>query len=107
MAFFVGQLGFEVRMEAELPMGRWVVVAPAGGETAITLVTWFETMEPGSAKGLVLETDDPDAEHARLQDHGLDVTPLEDAPWGRFFSVADPDGNGIVVQRTNPAAPDP
>ena len=59
--FYVDVLGFE--LVSDNPMGpdqRWVQVAPRGGQTSITLVTWFPTMPPGSVKGIVLETDDLD-----------------------------------------------
>ena len=58
-AFYVDVLGFD--LVRDNPMGpdqRWVEVAPRGAATSMTLVTWFETMPPGSLRGLVLETDD-------------------------------------------------
>ena len=65
--FYVDTLGFE--LIADNPMGpgqRWVQVGPKGAATSITLVTWFESMPAGSLTGLVLETDDLDAEVAAL-----------------------------------------
>ncbi len=46
--------------------------------------------------------DDPDAEHARLLQAGVEVlAPPTDRPWGeRTLHVADPDGN--VVELTRP-----
>jgi lactoylglutathione lyase len=46
--------------------------------------------------------DDPDAEHERLRDAGVEVVaPPTDRPWGeRTLHVADPDGN--VVELTRP-----
>jgi catechol 2,3-dioxygenase-like lactoylglutathione lyase family enzyme len=47
MKFYVGALGFEVRRdEAFGPGMRWVEVAPEGGATSLTLVTWFEDSMP-------------------------------------------------------------
>lgn len=57
--FYVNTLGFD--LVADTPMGpdqRWVQVRPKGSQTSLTLVTWFDTMPPGSLKGLVIETDD-------------------------------------------------
>ena len=97
--FFRDVLGFEVRRDN--PMGpdqRWIEVAPAGADTSLTLVTWFESMPPGSVSGLVLETADIDDEHHQLQSRGLEIGDVESAPWGRFATFRDPDGNGFVLQ---------
>jgi len=98
--FYTGVLGFTVVGDAPFGEGqRWIQLAPASGETSITLVTWFPNMKPGGITGLVLETDDVEADHAALQSRGLDISPLENAPWGRFATFSDPDGNGWVLQQ--------
>jgi catechol 2,3-dioxygenase-like lactoylglutathione lyase family enzyme len=100
--FYVGNLGFELVTDTVMGPGqRWVQVRPSGGETSITLVTWFDTMPAGSAKGTVVETDDLDADVAAIRSRGVDIAGgIQDAPWGRFVSFDDPDGNGIVLQAT-------
>jgi catechol 2,3-dioxygenase-like lactoylglutathione lyase family enzyme len=103
--FYVDVLG--MTLVRDNPMGadqRWVEVAPKGADTSITLVTWFPTMPPGSLKGLVLETDDLDSDLARLTGLGVPVEGVQDAPWGRFVTFHDPDGNGIVLQASAPTA---
>ena len=104
--FYVSTLGFD--LVRDNPMGpdqRWVQVAPKGARTSITLVTWFPTMPPGSAKGLVLETDDLDADYAGLIARGVEIPDgIQEQPWGRFVTFVDPDGNGIVLQATSAAA---
>ena len=80
-------------------------VRPAGAETAITLVTWFDSMPAGSLTGLVLETDDVEGELQRLQTLGVPVEGgLQQAPWGRYLQIQDPDGNGLILQETAPGA---
>ncbi|WBB67505.1 VOC family protein [Micromonospora sp. WMMD812] len=101
--FYVDVLGFD--LQADNPMGpdqRWVQVGPKGAATALTLVTWFPTMLPGSLKGLVLETDDLEADVAALGARGVVFADggIQDAPWGRYATFDDPDGNGIVLQAT-------
>lgn len=100
--FYVDVLGFE--LVRDNPMGgetRWVQVAPPGAQTAITLVTWFETMPPGSMKGTVLETDDLEADVQHLRSRGVPVEgDIQEQPWGRFVTFDDPDGNGIVLQES-------
>jgi predicted enzyme related to lactoylglutathione lyase len=103
-AFYIDVLGFRLVRENHMgPAQRWVQVAPQGGQTSVTLVTWFETMPPGSLKGLVLETDDVDGDAAAIAERGGEVSEISDMPWGRYFTVHDPDGNGIVIQRTTMA----
>lgn len=104
--FYVNVLGFDLLRDN--PMGpdqRWVEVGPKGAHTSITLVTWFPTMTPGSARGLVLESDDLDADVAALTARGVAVPDgIQEQPWGRFVTFSDPDGNGIVLQATSPNA---
>jgi catechol 2,3-dioxygenase-like lactoylglutathione lyase family enzyme len=100
--FYISVLGFELVSDAVLSPGRrWIMVRPRGAQTAITLVTWFPSMEPGSVRGIVIETDDLEAMIAELNERALTTSPIEDAPWGRFVQFADPDGNGFVLQQSS------
>ncbi|HZE31356.1 MAG TPA: VOC family protein [Actinoallomurus sp.] len=101
--FYVNTLGFE--LVADTPMGpgqRWVQVRPKGAQSSITLVTSFDTMPPGSLKGLVIETDDlqGDVEALGARGMGIGGEDVQDAPWGRFVTFEDPDGNGLILQAT-------
>ncbi len=102
--FYLNTLGFE--LVADTPMGpgmRWVQVRPQHGQASITLVNWFDTMPAGSVKGTVLETTDLDGDVAELQARGVRIDgDIQAAPWGRFVTFADPDGNGLVLQASTP-----
>jgi catechol 2,3-dioxygenase-like lactoylglutathione lyase family enzyme len=102
--FYVNTLGFE--LVADTPMGpgmRWVQVRPRHGQASITLVNWFEIMPAGSVKGTVLETSDLDGDVAELQARGVRIDGgIQQAPWGRFVTFDDPDGNGLVLQASTP-----
>jgi catechol 2,3-dioxygenase-like lactoylglutathione lyase family enzyme len=104
--FSVDVLGMELIDDQPMRPGRrWVRVKPRGAETAITLVTWFDSMPAGSLTGLVLETDDVDGELLRLRSLGVPIDGgLQEAPWGRYFQVRDPDGNGLILQETEPGS---
>ena len=103
--FYTDMLGFStVRDNPMGPDQRWVQVGPPGAETSVTLVTWFPAMRPGSITGLVLETDDVAADHARLRSRGVVISDLAEVPWGRHATFTDPDGNGWVLQQTAPGA---
>ena len=99
-AFYADTLGFTVlRDEPMGPAMRWVHLAPPGGGTEVTLVSWFPAMPPGSLQGLMLTTDELDDEHARLSARGVALTPIEAQPWGRFTMFSDPDGNGLILRQ--------
>ncbi len=101
-AFYLEELGFELVMDSQFGPGlRWVMLRPPGGGTAITLTTWFDTMPPGSLQGSVLSVPDIEAAAGEFRERGL-LEPdeeIESAPWGRWVTVEDPDGNGWVVQQ--------
>jgi catechol 2,3-dioxygenase-like lactoylglutathione lyase family enzyme len=100
-AFYAEKLGFGVRADNLFGQLRWVQLQPPGGGTSITLVTWFPTMPPGSLRGLVIECDDIQETAAELSRRGVTLNEdIQDAPWGKFTSVDDPDGNGWVIQQT-------
>ena len=98
--FYSETLGFDVIRDD--PMGpdrRWIQLMPKGAETSITLVSWFERMPPGVLQGMVLDTDDIDVTHGELKQRGLDISEIDNAPWGRYATFSDPDGNGWIVQQ--------
>jgi catechol 2,3-dioxygenase-like lactoylglutathione lyase family enzyme len=99
-SFYTETLGFELLADSPFGEGqRWIQVGPKGTATSITLVTWFETMPAGSTKGIVLECDDLDGTYRELAARGVQFDgPVQDAPWGRFATFDDPDGNGWVLQ---------
>jgi catechol 2,3-dioxygenase-like lactoylglutathione lyase family enzyme len=100
-SFYVETLGFELVTEADMgPAMRWVRVGPVGAATSLTLVTWFPTMPAGTLKGTVLETGSLERMIASLRKKGVPIGEIETAPWGRFVTFEDPDGNGIVLQET-------
>jgi catechol 2,3-dioxygenase-like lactoylglutathione lyase family enzyme len=100
--FYVDMLGFELLGDTAMgPDQRWVQVRPPDGETSITLVTWFGTMAPGSTQGTVIETDDLDGDVEALRAKGVVIDgDIQHAPWGRFVTLDDPDGNGMILQET-------
>ena len=99
--FYVDVLGFEVVRDSPFTAdARWIELAPAPGSAAVALVTWFASAPPGSLQGTVLRCGDIDADHARLQAQGVGFSgPIQAAPWGRYATFSDPDGNGWVLQQ--------
>lgn len=103
--FYQDKLGFEVVLDNPFGEGRrWVMLRPAGGGAAITLVTWFTEMAPGMVQGTVLAVPDLEAAVADMARRGVAIDPaaIEEAPWGRWVTIEDPDGNSWVVQEDRP-----
>ena len=104
-SFYAEKLGFSAEVDSSFGEGmRWVMLRPPGSGTAITLVTWFDTMPAGSLKGSVLSCDDLDKTLADLAARGVGFNEdeVQEAPWGRWKTFDDPDGNGWVLQQDNP-----
>jgi len=96
---FYLRLGFDLLAEDQMKEDtKWIQMGLPGGQTTITLVTWFKKMPAGSMQGLVLVTDDIVSDFANYKAQGLPVSELMETPNGRFFNLKDPDGNGISVQ---------
>lgn len=101
--FYVGELGFEKRLDAELGDGaRWLEVAPPGASTTIALVAANGGVPEVtlSETGIRLSTGDAESDHADLQAAGVEVDADiiymgEGVP--PMFLLRDPDGNRFVV----------
>jgi uncharacterized glyoxalase superfamily protein PhnB len=52
--------------------------------------------------GLQLVVDSAEQAHAQLSGRGVEVSPVQDFPWGRFVFFSDPDGNRWSVQELPP-----
>lgn len=104
--FYVDKLGFAVQVDSTFGESmRWVMLRPPGSGTSITLVTWFDTMPPGSLKGSVLTCDELEKTLAELSARGVTFAEdeIQEAPWGRWKTFDDPDGNSWVLQQSDPA----
>ena len=98
--FYRDVLGFMlIREEPMGPEMTWIQLALPGQNVTIALVTWFEQMKPGGLQGVMVNTDDIDAEHALLRSRGLQIGQIEQQPWGRYALFSDPDGNGWILRQ--------
>jgi predicted enzyme related to lactoylglutathione lyase len=97
--FYTEQAGFNAdhdhKVSDEL---RFVQLTPPGSACSIALGTGLTDAPPGSVTGLQLVVSDIEAARAQLVKGGVEVSEVQDFPWGRFVFFADPDGNGWAVQ---------
>ena len=98
--FYAGRLGWSVDTDfAPSPEFRVVQLTPPGSACSISIGEGITDMEPGSLQGLQLVVDDIEAARTELSGRGVEVSEVQDFPWGRFVFFSDPDGNGWAVQQ--------
>jgi catechol 2,3-dioxygenase-like lactoylglutathione lyase family enzyme len=99
--FYVERLGLAVIADVDGgPHGRWLQVGPTGSATSLALTP---AADAGRLGGLVLQTDDIEADVATLTERGIRFEHgIEDMPWARAARFTDQDGNQLALQ-TAPA----
>lgn len=99
-AFYTEQVGFVADHDHRVDQNiRFVQCTPPGSACSIAFGQGVAETEPGSLQGLQLVVDDADAAHAELAARGVEVSDVQEFPWGRFVFFSDPDGNGWAVQQ--------
>jgi len=98
-AFYVDQAGFNADHDHTVDENlRFVQLTPPGSACSIAIGQGVTDSQPGSMKGLQLVVESADAAHAELSGRGVEVSDIQDFPWGRFVFFSDPDGNAWAVQ---------
>ena len=98
--FYVEKAGFNADEDHELSDElRFVQLTPPGSACSISIGKGLTQMAPGSLEGLQLVVSDIEEAHADLAGRGVEVSEVQDFPWGRFVFFADPDGNRWAVQQ--------
>jgi len=98
-AFYVDQVGFNADHDHVVSDEmRFVQLTPPGSACSIALGQGITEAEPGSVRGLQMVVADIEAAHRELAGRGVDVSDVQDFPWGRFVFFSDPDGNRWAVQ---------
>ena len=99
-AFYTDQAGFNADHDHAVSDDlRFVQLTPPGSACSIAIGKGVSQMEPGSLQGLQVVVDDIETARAELAGRGVDVSEIQDFPWGRFVFFSDPDGNGWAVQQ--------
>jgi catechol 2,3-dioxygenase-like lactoylglutathione lyase family enzyme len=102
--FYVDQVGFSVEQDIQVDeRHRFVELMPPGSPCSIALTTGYVDSKPGSLKGVQLNVDDANEVHTFLRNRGVDVSEIQDYPWGRFCFFYDPDGNGWSIHGPAPS----
>ena len=98
--FYAEKVGFNAdhdhRISDEV---RFVQLTPPGSACSIALGTGVSQAKPGSVQGMQMVVPDIQAARAELVGRGVEVSEVQEFPWGSFVFFSDPDGNGWAVQQ--------
>jgi predicted enzyme related to lactoylglutathione lyase len=98
--FYVERAGFNADHDHTVSDEiRFVQLTPPGSACSIAIGKGISQKEPGSVEGLQVVVDDIEEARATLAAGGVEVSDVQDFPWGRFVHFTDPDGNGWAVQQ--------
>ena len=81
---------------------RFVQLTPPGSACSIALGKGLIDAPAGSVKGMQMVVSDIHAAHAELAGRDVEVSDVQEFPWGSFVFFSDPDGNGWAVQQIQP-----
>ena len=102
-AFYVEKVGFHPDHDHTVSEEvRFVQLTPPGSACSIALGRSITDAPPGSVTGLQLVVSDVHQARAQLAEGGVEVSEVQDFPWGSFVFFADPDGNRWAVQQLPP-----
>ena len=98
-AFYVEKAGFVADHDHQVTEElRFVQLTPPGSACSIALTSGAHGMAPGSVEGLQMVVDDAAAARKELAERGVEVSDVQEFPWGSFVFFKDPDGNGWALQ---------
>jgi predicted enzyme related to lactoylglutathione lyase len=99
-AFYTEKAGFNADHDQRVSDTlRFVQLTPPGSACSIAVGEGIVDGPPGSVRGLQLVVSDIHAAHAQLAERGVEVSEIQEFPWGSFVFFSDPDGNRWAVQQ--------
>jgi catechol 2,3-dioxygenase-like lactoylglutathione lyase family enzyme len=78
---------------------RFVQLTPPGSACSIAIGNGLTTLTPGCLDNLQAVVPDADAARADLIAKEVEVSEVDEQPWGRFVYFSDPDGNRWSLQQ--------
>jgi catechol 2,3-dioxygenase-like lactoylglutathione lyase family enzyme len=102
-AFYVDKAGFNPDHDHTVSDEvRFVQLTPPGSACSIAIGKGVTDAPPGSVQGMQMVVTDIEAAHAELAGRGVEVSDIQDLPFGSFVWFEDPDGNKWAVQQIQP-----
>jgi len=101
--FYVEKLAFNADMDATVSDEiRFVQLTPPGSACSIAIGLGITDAAPGSVRGMQVVVEDVAKAREELVDRGVEVSDVQEFPWGKFVYLADPDGNAWALQELPP-----
>jgi catechol 2,3-dioxygenase-like lactoylglutathione lyase family enzyme len=98
--FYVNKLGFTADHDHKVKEGlRFVQLTPEGSTCSIAIGEGITEMKPGTQQGIMMVVGDVRAVRQELKEKDVDITDIDEQPWGTFAYFKDPDGNGWTLQQ--------
>ena len=102
-AFYTEKLGFNADVDVPVDGSmRFVQLTPPGSACSIAMGTGITDAEPGSLAGMQMVVASAEEAHTELAGRGVEVSDVQEFPWGKFVFFADPDGNRWSLQEVPP-----
>jgi catechol 2,3-dioxygenase-like lactoylglutathione lyase family enzyme len=103
-AFYTEQCGFHAdHDQSPAPGIRFVQITPPGSACSFAFGEGLGgTLAPGTLDVIQAVIPDADAALEQLRAAGVDAQGVDEQPWGRFVTFADPDGNRWTLQQLPP-----
>ena len=102
-AFYTEKAGFNAAHDHTVSDAiRFGQLTPPGSACSIAIGKGVVDTEPGSVHGLQLVVSDVEAARDELAGRGVEVSDIQEFPWGKFTFFTDPDGNSWSVQEIPP-----
>jgi predicted enzyme related to lactoylglutathione lyase len=99
-AFYADRVGFHADHDHTVSDEiRFVQLTPPGSGCSIALGKGLVDAAPGSVRGMQLVVSDITTARAELVERGVEVSEVQELPWGSFVFFSDPDGNRWAVQQ--------
>jgi catechol 2,3-dioxygenase-like lactoylglutathione lyase family enzyme len=78
---------------------RFEQLTPPGSACSIAIGKGITEMKPGSLDNLQMVVADAEVTRSELIERGIEVSEVDEQPWGRFVYFSDPDGNRWALQQ--------
>jgi catechol 2,3-dioxygenase-like lactoylglutathione lyase family enzyme len=99
-AFYTEKIGFNPDHDHQVTDElRFVQLTPPGSACSIAIGSGLPQGEPGSVRGLQIVVADVAAARSELVERGVEVSDIQEFPWGTFAFFDDPDGNSWALQQ--------
>lgn len=99
-AFYTEQAGFTADHDHQVNESlRFIQLTPPGSACSIAIGTGITDAPPGSVRGMQMVVSDAVAARAELAARGVEVSEVQEFPWGSFVFFSDPDGNAWALQQ--------